>query len=116
MASKTEIGLFLNELSIKIKIYDILFLDDRGKNQQTLHDLEITPNKRKESISNLKSEDYCQGPLTEEMRGIAPMWVFGKTIKNKEIYIKISLGRENSNIICISFHISEHDLVYPYKN
>jgi len=50
------------------------------------------------------------------MRNIAPMWVFGKTVKNKEIYIKISLGKENTNAICISFHIAEYDLTYPFKN
>jgi hypothetical protein len=78
--------------------------------------LEITPNQRKETISNLKIENYSKGPIEETMRNIAPMWVFGKTIKNKEIYIKISLGKENTNAICISFHIAEYELEYPYKN
>ncbi|MCK5267836.1 MAG: hypothetical protein KAR07_06700 [Spirochaetes bacterium] len=41
----------LKELKVKINIFDILFLDDRGKNQQSLHDLEISPAKRKEIIT-----------------------------------------------------------------
>jgi hypothetical protein len=61
-------------------------------------------------------EDYCEGPLEEKMRGILPMWVFGKEVKNKELYIKISMGVENSSVICISFHIAENCLNYPYKN
>jgi len=50
------------------------------------------------------------------MRGILPMWVFGKEVKKKEVYIKISMGIENTNAICISFHIAEYPMKYPYKN
>lgn len=67
MASKQEVETYLKELKVKIDFFDILFLDDRGKNQQTLHDLEISPAKRKEIISSLKVEDYSQGPLDEKL-------------------------------------------------
>jgi hypothetical protein len=116
MASKQEVEKFLKELKVKTEVFGILFLDDRGKNQQTLHDLEISPSKRKEIIANLKPEDYCEGPLEEKMRGILPMWVFGKEVKQKEVYIKISMGVENNRAVCISFHIAEHSMNYPYKN
>ncbi len=115
MASKQEVEKYLKELKVKIEIFGILFLDDRGKNQQALHDLEISPAKRKEIISLLSVEDYSQGPLDEKMRGILPMWVFGKQVKKKEVYIKVSMGIENSGAICISFHIAEHPLNYPLK-
>lgn len=115
MITKQEVEKYLTELKVKINVFGILFLDERGKNQQTLHDLEISPAKRKEIILGLKVEDYCAGPLDEKMRGILPMWVFGRVVRKKEIYIKISMGIENSNVVCISFHIAEHSLVYPYK-
>lgn len=116
ITTKQEVELFLKELHVKIKIFGLLFFDDRGKNQQALHDLEITPAYRKEIISSLKAEDYSQGPLEEKMHGILPMWVFGKKIKQKEVYIKISIGTENNGVICISFHIAEHPMSYPFKN
>lgn len=116
MAKKDEVGRFLKNFRVKMEIYDILFLDDRGKNQQTLHDLELTPNMRRQYISTLKVEDYSEGPIEDNMRGILPMWVFGKTIKGKEVYIKISMGKKNLSTICISFHISEHPINYPFKN
>ncbi len=115
MASKQEVEAYLKELKVKTKVFGILFLDDRGKNQQTLHDLEISPIKRKEIISSLKVEDYSQGPLEEKMRGILPMWVFGKLVKKREVYIKVSMGIENSGTVCISFHIAEHPMNYPHK-
>lgn len=114
MASKQEVEKFLKELKVKTDVFGILFLDDRGKNQQTLHDLEISPSKRKDIIANFKPEDYCEGPLEEKMRDILPMWVFGKEVK--EVYIKISMGVENNRAVCISFHIAEHPMNYPYKN
>ena len=115
MASKQEVETYLKELKAKIDFFDILFLDDRGKNQQTLHDLEISPAKRKEIISSLKVEDYSQGPLDEKLRGILPMWVFGKQVKKKEVYIKVSMGIENTGAVCISFHIAEYPINYPFK-
>lgn len=80
MASKSEVDTYLKELKVKMEILGLLFLDDRGKNQQTLHDLEISPAKRTEIISSLRVEDYSQGPLEEKMRGILPMSVFGKQV------------------------------------
>lgn len=61
MVSKQEVESYIKELKVKMEIFGMLFLDDRGKNQQTLHDLEISPARRKEIISSLKVEDYSQG-------------------------------------------------------
>jgi hypothetical protein len=115
MASEQEVEIYLNELKVKINIFGILFLDDRSKNQQTLHDLEISPAKRYEIINSLKVEDYSQGPLEDKMHGILPLWVFGKQVKKKEVYIKVSMGIENNSAVCISFHIAGHPMNYPFK-
>jgi hypothetical protein len=115
MLSKQEVERYLKELRVKIDIFGILFLDDRGKNQQTLHDLEISPAKRQEIIRSLKVEDYSQGPLDEKMQGILPMWVFGKKVNMKEVYIKVSMGIENNQAVCISFHIAQYPMNYPFQ-
>lgn len=83
MTSKQEVDIYLKELKVKMRIFGILFHDERGKNQQALHDLEISPVKRMEIISSLKVEDYSHGPLNEVMQGILTMWVFGKLVKEK---------------------------------
>lgn len=115
MLSSQEIEKFLRDFKFKMDFYQILFLDDRGKNQQTLYDLEITPDERKDVIRSLSVEDYSEGPLEERMRGILPMWIFGKEVKGHEVYIKISMGVENRETMCISFHIAEHPMHYPFK-
>jgi hypothetical protein len=115
MISKEEVESYLKELKVKMNILGILFLDNRGKNQQSLHDLDISPNKRKEIIASLQTKDYSEGPLAEKMHGILPMWVFGKEVNDREVYIKISMGIENNRAVCISFHIAEYPMKYPYK-
>jgi hypothetical protein len=115
VAKKEDVQIFLNEFHVKLRIYDILFRDNRPKNSNTLLNLEIAPNKRKEIIANLKVDDYCEGPIDDKLYGIASMWVFGVTLRNKEIYIKISMGQYQQPVICISFHESEFPLTYPFK-
>lgn len=115
MTIENEVERFLRDFRDKMKIWDILFRDERGKNTQALIDLELRPIDRIEILKNLNFEDYSQGPLDDIIFGIANMWVFGKEIKKKEVYIKISLGRAGSCVLCISFHLAEHPMDYPLK-
>jgi hypothetical protein len=106
---------FLRDFKYKKKVYQILFRDDRGKNQQTLLDLEITSKKREEIIDSIDVKDYVDGPQKDLLYAGADMWVFGKQVKGQDVYIKISMGVPGSSVICISFHIAERTLSYPFK-
>lgn len=115
MATPDEIQSFLQDFKVKLGIWGIIFRDDRGKNLQTLLDLDITPIFREKILKELLVVDFSQGPLKENLNGGADMWVFGKLIKGQSIYIKITLGIVGKQVICISFHISEHTMKYPLK-
>jgi hypothetical protein len=115
MITKDDVEAFLERFHQKIKVFHIIFRDDRGKNAQTLAHLEITPSYREAIIKEIKAEDYSQGPIVDTLNLFGDMWVFGKDVKGKEVYIKISLGKENCQTVCISFHISEHKMKYPFK-
>jgi ribosomal protein S9 len=115
MITKKEVESFLNELHTKMKIFGILFRDDRGKNLATLQKLEIVPSFRTVVIENLRVEDYVQGPVVDELNKLGEMWVFGKDVKGREVYIKVMISGVTSQTICISFHIAEHPLIYPFK-
>lgn len=116
MASKEQVEDFLKRFKEKIKVFDIVFRDDRGKNIQTLALLEITPTYRKDVILNINTEDYSEGPIVDTLNMMGEMWVFGKDVKGHEVYIKITLGLPGSSTICISFHLAEHKMKYPFKN
>ncbi len=116
MATKEQVEDFLKRLKEKIKVFDIIFRDDRGKNLQTLATLEITPVYRKQVVLSIEPKDYVEGPIVDTLNKMGEMWVFGKNVKGQEVYIKITLGQPNSSTICISFHIAEHPLNHPFKN
>jgi hypothetical protein len=115
MVGKETVKHFLSGFKGKMNFWDVYFLDDRGKNLQTLAFLEIRPIDRKKILEKLEVIDYCQGPIKEKAYGGQDMWVFGTEIKKKEIYIKINMGWEGSKVLCISFHIAEHKMKYPFK-
>ncbi|MCU7491344.1 MAG: toxin [Ignavibacteria bacterium] len=116
MTSKDEVESFLNDLRAKLSVYKIFYYN-REKNKQALLDLEITPLQRDEFIRNLKAEDYFGGPKPDTNDVTLPdYWEFGITVKAREVYIKISIGKAARPVICMSFHLAERKITYPYKN
>lgn len=115
MGPRDAVSRFLKDFKSKMKIWDVLFRDDRGKNTQTLLDLEITPNARKAVLEKLEVDDYSEGPLSDTLNMRTDMWVFGKMIEEREVYIKITMGHPGAAVICISFHIAEYKMTYPLK-
>lgn len=115
MATREEVEAFLSCFQDKLKVFNIIFCN-REKNTQALADLDITPLYRETVIKEIAVEDYSEGPIVDAINKFGDMWVFGKDVKQQEVYIKISLGHPNSSTICISFHKAEHPVKYPFKN
>ncbi|GHB24492.1 hypothetical protein GCM10008106_01530 [Mongoliitalea lutea] len=113
--SEEKVGQFLREFKEKMKVWGVLFLDDRGKNFEALTQLDIRPMDREQILEALIVEDYSEGPKPEEIHGTKEMWVFGKIVKGQEIYIKITKGIIGSKVLCISFHLAERKIKYPFK-
>lgn len=116
MTTKNEVNQFLGDFKTKLGIWGVVYRDERHKNAQTLLTLEISPARRTEILGELEVTDYSQGPLEEKLYKGAAMWVFGKKINKREVYIKITMGLEGRQVICISFHLAEHPLHYPLKS
>jgi len=112
---QSEIENFLAAFRQKLKVYGIAYhrSDD---NSQTLLDLDITPAERTDALYKLKVSNYYKGPDEDKYdpHG-SPVWEFGMLVKNKEIYIKISLGKNNKPVLCKSFHFPKRKIKYPFK-
>lgn len=110
-----EIKGFLSDFKQKLKVYGIVYhrSDD---NTQTIADLDINPVYRKEVLLKLNYQDYYKGPNPDQYdpHG-SPVWEFGKLVKQKELYIKISLGTPGKQVICKSFHFPKRVIKYPLK-
>lgn len=116
MADKSIVKSFLQELKQLIKVWGIIF-SNRPKNSiQNLADLSITAKMREEIILNLEVKDYSDGPLDETQQGGTEMWIFGKTIKNQQVYIKLTISKISGGAICISFHKAEFPMEFPLKD
>ena len=113
MSTQAEVDQFLKDFKIKLNVFGVVFLQ-RGKNFETLVTLELTTVNRTEILNNLTVQDYYKGP-TPDSGKVADLWEFGIKLKQKDIYIKITMGRMNSSVICISFHIAERSIKHPFK-
>jgi hypothetical protein len=114
-SSKEEVESFLSEFLTKLNTFDVLFLN-RDKNREALLILEISSLKRYEYLKSLKLENYFNGPNDDVYDPESPPnWEFGMDIKEREVYIKINLGKSNKKVVCISFHIAEKKIIYPFK-
>ena len=115
MATADEIKIFLADFKTKMEFWGIVFLDDRAKNTLTLSLLELTTIQRKKILAQLTFKDYTEGPITDQQFFGSNLWVFGKTVKQQEIYIKITMGLPSKQTICISFHVAEYPMKFPYQ-
>lgn len=114
MACKDEVALFLSNFKSKLNIWGYLLMH-RSKNTNTLLELELTSQKVRQLLLELEVEDFSEGPLEDEIIHFTELWVFGKTIKERAVYIKIALGQFNEQTICISFHFAEYPMTFPFR-
>ena len=94
-ATKEEVNAFLKEFKERAKLFDIVYVDSKPNNIDTLTALDITLNDRKNYVLSLETEDYCQGPDKNDYPDQNDVWVFGKQIKGQEVYLICSI------IVCI---------------
>ncbi len=114
MSLQRDVSRFLDQVHTYLGIWEVIY-EVRDKNEQTLYDLELIPVERTNVLKELKVEDYSEGPVKDDYYKNSELWVFGKTVKDHEVYIKITLAPYGQNVICISFHIAEHLMNYPLK-
>ena len=111
--SQAEIEDFLHQFKPKMDVWGIFFLN-RKQNLEAAIRLHLHETERLEILRNLVPDDYVETIIDALSYG--EMWVFGRDYNDTELYIKISLGRPNSNTICISFHEAEYPINYALKN
>ena len=70
-----------------------------------------------EEISKLKIENYIETCIDRIDNTLPQLFVFGKKIQGKDIYIKIKIRNKlKHKIFCISFRFARHSITkYPYK-
>lgn len=113
---KDEIRNFLKEfkeIASKGRGIDVI---PRRENIENLAQLGLTKKNRSEEIMTLSLTNYCKGPEPDKDKP-GEIWIFGKQVGNKEIYIKLKIAQVGEEKIakCLSFHTPKFPLCYPYK-
>jgi hypothetical protein len=87
----------------------------RHANVACLAELGLTRKNQREEILALTVSDYCEGPEPDKDRP-GEIWVFGKRIGGKEVYIKLKIARVGKEKMakCLSFHPAKHPLCFPF--
>ena len=104
---------FTHQFFPKMEIWGIFFLE-RDKNLAALKELGITSLDREAIIRTIVVDDYVD-TIKDAIYQFGEMWVFGKDRDQAQLYIKISMGAPNSNVLCISFHKAENKIRYAFK-
>ena len=88
----------------------------RSENKECMLQLGFKYEDVGEALLNLTVEDYCDGPCQDRDQP-GDLWIFGKFIETKVVYIKIKLASLGPLRIVrvVSFHLAKEELEYPYK-
>ena len=112
---ENEIRNFLKQFK-RIASKNGISVVSRESNLKALAGLGLTKKDRKKEIMTLSVTDYCQGPEPDHSRP-GKIWIFGKKIKQKNIYIKLKIADTGNQKIakCLSFHPAIFPLNFPFK-
>ena len=106
---------FLNEFKTIARKRGVDFVPRQGFIEM-LTLLGITRRICHDELLSLSAEDYYQGPEDDKGRP-GEVWMFGKRLEGKEIYIKLKLAKVSKETIakCLSFHPADFPLCFPLR-
>ena len=99
-----------------IKGCDGWVLIPRPENKDCILALGFRPSDIANTILSLSVVNYCEGPCHDHDQP-GQLWVFGKVIDNKEVYIKLKLASLSilKMVRIISFHFARETLNYLFE-
>ena len=92
------------------------FWNSKIENKSTLLDLDYDLYDVVKILSELDIQNYSETVFDSDNDNPPLLFVFGKEITKKEVYIKIKVrANPKRKIVCVSFHWAQHTMLYPYK-
>ena len=84
--------------------------------QYTIVDLEYDSFDIVERLKELTVSEYSATLLDKDDDKPPLLFVFGKDINTKLVYIKLKIkGETDKKVLCLSFHYAKYDMKFPYK-
>lgn len=127
-SNKRDITAFLEELNSVIRDGDfninnnftvIRTNKEQGKEQYstpyTLLDLNYDTGDIVERLKELTLQEYSETLVDKDNLNPPLLFVFGKKISNKLVYIKLKIKEDRTRrVLCVSFHYAEKKMIFPY--
>lgn len=82
----------------------------------TIEDLEYDSYDVAERLKELTIAEYAETLIDKDDDKPPLLFVFGKNINSKLIYIKVKIKGENTRkVLCLSFHYAKYNMEFPYR-
>lgn len=89
--------------------------DEAHSTPYTLLDLEYDAEDVVETLKELTIEEYSETKIDKDDVNPPLLFVFGKFINGKLVYIKLKIkGEQKRRILCVSFHYARDKMNFPY--
>lgn len=81
----------------------------------TLVDLDYDTEDIVNRLKELTAEEYSETKIDKDDLDPPLLFVFGKNINNKLVYIKLKIkGDQQRHVLCVSFHYAKEQMSFPY--
>ena len=126
-SKKGEVAAFLEELKMFLEKGDfnidtdfILIRKNKKDDMEhstpyTLLDLDYDIEDVVDRLKELTVEEYSETKIDKYDLDPPLLFVFGKNINRKRIYIKLKIkGDQKRHVLCVSFHYAKDKMKFPY--
>ena len=126
LSDKKDVKKFLDDLkaiinNVSFDSNDDLIIIKSSKDEvqystrYTLLDLDYDTVDVVDRLKELTVSDYSETLIDKDDDKPPLLFVFGKDINNRQVYIKLKIkGEHNRRILCLSFHYAKHKMKFPY--
>lgn len=88
--------------------------DQKFSTPYTLLDLDYDAEDVANRLKELRVEEYSETKIDTDDVNPPILFVFGKDINGKLIYIKLKIRDQQKQAVCVSFHYAKDKMVFPY--
>lgn len=126
-SKKREVVAFLDELHKLLESDDFDINTDlnlvrkkkQGDGQKfstpyTLLDLDYDAEDVVNQLKELKVEEYSETKIDKDDVNPPILFVFGKDVNGRLIYVKLKIRDQQKQVVCVSFHYAKDKMEFPY--
>lgn len=89
--------------------------DEEHSTPYTLLDLNYDVWDVVKRLKELTVSEYSETRIDKDDQNPLLLFVFGKNIKGKLVYVKLKIkGEQNRRVLCVSFHYAREQMNFPY--